>query len=189
MKKVKELRRTVKNARKRVVAKHSKSAAIHTPVRKSRTHDKKRETAIGIGIGLIITLGIGLGMIYALRDRHVSFEYTINHWNFSNGSEAFKPTADEQFIVVNVSIAHHLTHAAWFAPVLQSFIADNRGHEYALSPLESEQPFEAGEYLPNHWVTGTLTYRVPKQSQDLKWCYRFDAVPAQQPVCRPLVRR
>ena len=188
MKKVKTVRHTIASAHKRVSAKRSSKSPIHDPVQKPRDEHKKRETAIGIGVGLILTLCACLGLLYGLRDRQVAFEFKINRWNYNDGSETFQAGADEQFVVVDVSIVHHLTHAAWFAPVLQSYIIDNHGHEYALSPLESKQPFEAGEYLPNHWVTGTLTYRVPKQSQDLRWCYRFDAV-SMEPMCRPLVRR
>lgn len=168
---------------------------------KSRSHISARHkepvAAISVGILLLVLLFVfGVG-VFMIRD-FVSFTNTqqtakpkiepvqknetkqldavVLDSSTSQGDQAFQPMPDMQFVIVDVDVVHRLDAPKWFSPVLETYIKDQTGNKYELSPVMLDNPFDAREYKINEHAMGELSYMVPKIAANLSWCYEVSAL-------------
>lgn len=86
---------------------------------------------------------------------------TINSINYDQGSSVFKAPAGKHYIVLDTTFKNNSDKSISIFPSTQTYLKDNSGHVYYLSPSTLEDPFKAGELLPNDIITGQLSYLVP----------------------------
>jgi len=159
---------------------------------------KEPIAAVSAGILLIVLLvvfGIGVFMIrdyVAVTNRVIQtqgnvpvkpsqetiskLETAVLNTRYSDGDQAFQPMPDMHFVVVDVNVTHRLDSPKWFSPVLETYIKDELGKKYELSPVVLEKPFDAREYKVNEKATGELSYMVPKNASNLSWCYEVESL-------------
>ncbi len=176
----------------------------NTPQKKSRfsnkIHQKHREPIAAVSAGilllvLLIVFGIGVFMIrdyVAVTNRVIQtqdneavkssqettpkLETSVLNSRYSEGDQAFQPMPDMQFVIVDVNVIHRLDSPKWFSPVLETYVKDEAGKKYELSPVILEKPFDAREYKVNEKATGELSYMIPKNASNLSWCYEVSSL-------------
>ena len=120
---------------------------------------------------------------HVYRQSHL-LSIKINHASQTDkGIAVFQPEPNTHYVILDVSIVHHLSSAAWEAPVTESYIRDEQGHKYQMAPYALEHPFDARPYTPGATATGQLSYAVTNGAKNLKWCYALGALPAK---CIPI---
>lgn len=114
-----------------------------------------------------------------------SLQLTLNSWRLSGGGESFKAYPGFDFVVIDVSILHKLSEPTWLAPALQSYVMDESGQQYKLTPDdEINNPLPSQEYAPGTVAKGQLAYEVPSGSRQLKWCYDLQSgTSTPNPLC------
>lgn len=103
------------------------------------------------------------------------FDLYIKSSSFSSGDQTFAPAPGKQFIIVDISLTHHRDTSVWLTPVLQSYITDKNNTHHGLSPLIVKDPFDARSYQPEESASGQLTYQIPINASDLRFCYTLSA--------------
>lgn len=110
---------------------------------------------------------------------------TLNSWRFSEGGKVFHTYPGFRFVVLRVGIQHKYPTPTWLAPSLQSYVQDESGQQYQLTPDdEITEPLVAKQYAPGEVATGQLAYEVPQSAGKLSWCYDLGRGTAQSsPLC------
>ncbi len=148
----------------------------------SRVTTSRKEVVIGVCSGLVVGFVIFM-VLLTVDKRRDDQQVTGQHldtkvlgWKVSTtGDEAFRPKPGYKFVIVDSLVQSRLTKGEWFAPALQSYVQDETGAHYQLSPLLLDKPFDAREYAAGETATGELSYQVPLQSEKLKWCYQTES--------------
>lgn len=91
--------------------------------------------------------------------------------SYSEGEPGFEPNEGQHYIILQVEVTHHLASPTWLTPLLQSYILDQKGAKYTMSPISMDNPFDARQYAGGEHATGGLSYMVPKNADHFQWCY------------------
>lgn len=112
-------------------------------------------------------------------------ELKLQSWHLSGGGKDFKAYPGFRYVVVNVQIQHRHHLPTWLAPSLQSYVMDQSGQQYQLTPDdEITDPLPAKEYKVDEAATGGLAYEVPAGAKQLQWCYDLGRnTPDSAPLC------
>jgi hypothetical protein len=86
----------------------------------------------------------------------------------------FQADPGYKFVIFAVTITHHASSPRWITPVTDSYVTDETGTRYGMSPYALAQPFNATVYAPGEKATGELSYQVPQAAQKLQLCIRLD---------------
>jgi len=184
----------------------------HAPTHHQKQYQAKRiqrlELVIGMAAGVGVLFFVGLVLVLGIRSNASLFQKhpqpvepsagvtasspikapllttTVTNSRVSMG-EHLKPNTGYQFVLLHAVIKHQADHPIWLAPALQSYVKDDHDQRYSLTFTEVSDPFQAGEYPPNHAVAGDLGYEVPLSAKGLQWCYQLEIDP-NNPVCTSL---
>lgn len=88
------------------------------------------------------------------------------------GKYPFLPGKGYEFVIVHVSVTNNTNGYFDFAPVLQTYLKDGKGKQYNMAPADLKDPIQAGKISPGETRSGSLSYVVPVNSNQLS--FHFD---------------
>ncbi len=162
------------------------------PIRHRKVPNQHKEAVAVVAVGplmviLIVMFVIGINITAsflrarpdllkpanpAVRTQSVLSAVVLSS-RYSEGSQIYQPLPGYRYVVLKVAVSHNLSNAQWLSPVLQSYVVDQYGTKYDLSPVESDQPFDAKLYQPGESAVGEVSYMIPNSPLDLEWCYEL----------------
>ena len=86
-----------------------------------------------------------------------------------------------QVATLDVEIDNHSDRTLEFSPSIQTFMRDDQGGYWQITPAALTYPFPAGAVAPGAKVRGELAYLVPKHTSGLNW-YLDHLAPKSAPV-------
>lgn len=86
-----------------------------------------------------------------------------------HGTQPFIPPAGEKYVVTHITVKNDSDDIFYFAPVLQTYISDDKGHKYQMSPVGLRDPIAGGQMNPSEERTGSLSFLVPKNTSGLRF--------------------
>lgn len=78
-----------------------------------------------------------------------------------------EPTQDEKIISVNLEITNNSDENFDFYPTAQTFVRDNQGGQYIMTPVELDDPFAGNTIQPGETKSGQLSYLVTNRAVPL----------------------
>ena len=92
------------------------------------------------------------------------------------------PSSTEKIISLQLRIENNSEKDFEFYPTVQTFIRDNQGDSYIVTPVEIDNPLPAKTLKPGESVTGRLSYKVTNRPLPL---YLY--IESRQPGAGPFV--
>lgn len=77
------------------------------------------------------------------------------------------PGADSKLISFHISVSNNSGSDYAFYPSIQTFIRNNEGQNYIMTPVKLDSPFEATTIKPSETKSGRLSYKVTNRAVPL----------------------
>ncbi len=107
--------------------------------------------------------------------------------NVATEENMFKLDDKSKMVAVDTQILNLRDTSIWLAPSIESYIQDKYGEKYGMALAIVDRPFDAGVYEPQQVASGELSYAIPKNISNPKWCYALaDSNGGGEPLCFPL---
>lgn len=121
----------------------------------------------------------------------VGKSFAIMNFNWQDNIPAnvdmFKLDKNFKIVGIDLQIINLRAVNIWLAPSIESYIIDDSGARYGMVfASEVSQPFTAGSYEPQQVAGGELTYAIPKNSKEVRWCYDIKSYVGADSLCIPL---
>lgn len=97
----------------------------------------------------------------------------LNKISYSPGQGSFVAPADKQYLILDTTFQNNSQKSIYIFPSNQTYLKDNSGKVYYLTPYTLEDPFRAGELLAGDKIYGQLSYLVPT---DKSYTIYIDAI-------------
>jgi|GEM_PF-1589266 len=97
----------------------------------------------------------------------------INKVTYNAGQNGFVVPTGKQYIVIDATVSNASNKALFISPSTQTYIKDNDGRVYYLTPSGLEDPFKAGDLIAGDKISGELSYMV---SKDKTYTLYIDAI-------------
>lgn len=195
-----------KTVSKTKTIKKSKSKKIHTKnkgfIAKLDAIWEADRNWILWGFALLVLLIISTTLIIGLRVRSADEKeaaqspkanknMAVMHFEWQDNvppiAKMYQPDKGYKLVAVDVTLLNLRKTSIWFAPAVDSYILDSSGNRYGMAMAEIEKPLEAGSYNPQEAADGQLSYAIPKNSHNSKWCYKLgESNGGGSVICYPL---
>ena len=113
---------------------------------------------VGAAFLAIIT---GILIVWIVRQHAIPSVSVVSPVSYSNGSESYQPGTSRKYVIIEIEVKNPTTRAFNFAPVVQTYLTDDKGNRYDMAPAELSNPLAAGVILPGETKRGQLSYNVP----------------------------
>ena len=180
---------------------HMYRAAAHHKKKPTKLSHKQQEIVAGVSLGIFTVIFIGTVWLVGFKSSwsllhpkptsqpisnvqkpvtvkppivSTTFQITLyRHWSNTGGNN-YKAAPGFVYQVVDAGVTQNSGQPKWLAPAIQSYLMDDSGQQYALSPIDTSHPFVSQSYKSGQEARGELGYEVPAGTKNLKWCYYID---------------
>ena len=140
---------------------------------------------------LIVILAVIVALIGALftirisRINKIASEITIEpgnklalsgvEWYDQVSSKAMvQPTEGSKYITITLGVTNRSQSELWVTPVTQAFVTDTDNNHHGIELVATENPFQAGPVKAGDGIKGELSFMVPSNDSNLKFCYYLE---------------
>ncbi|MEO5949686.1 MAG: DUF4352 domain-containing protein [Candidatus Saccharimonas sp.] len=147
--------------------------------RKSQAATRHRVTRqsmlwfVGATLLAVIT---GIIILWIVRQPASPSMSVISPASYSNGDESYQPGTSRKYVIVEVEVKNPTAQVFHFAPVVQTYLSDDKGNQYDMAPSELANPIAAGSIMPGETKRGQLSYNVPIDVSGLSFHFVTDDI-------------